>query len=180
MAIIKNKRPFILLEVLIALFIVVVCAAPLLSSQVFMYKAEKRFLQKLEAERIVKIVFADVVMDLYEKNGISWRDIQNSTLFLYDPNKHPQNGLPKHLPYKISYSMKAGLRKPKGDQRPINFMVLLAITLVPINDPEAKMNYEYKLFISRNIPEGQIAPLDEMLDRSMGLEEADDEEGEEE
>lgn len=159
----KNKRPFLLLEVLIALFIVVVCISPLLTSQVFMYKVERQFLHKLELDRVANIVFTDILKNLYEKNEIFWSDIQDNKKFTYDPQRNPKNGIPSHFPYHITYSVgMTKYRKPKD--KPTNFLVLLTITITPSDKSQNPNIYHYKVFISKQTKEGEATPINEMRD----------------
>jgi len=65
------KRPILLLEVLIALALVALCAIPLLAPQTDMIRAERRFLNEIEADRLANVVFADIVQKMYE-NLIPW------------------------------------------------------------------------------------------------------------
>lgn len=177
----NSKRPFLLLEVLIALFIVVVCVSPLLSSQVFMYKIERQFLHKLEVDRVANIVFTDIIKNLYEKKEVGWSDIQENKLFTYDLLQHQSNGVPKHFPYKITYSLgMTKLRKPKI--KPINFIVLLNITITPDDKSQNPNIYAYNVYLNRKLKEGQATPLDAIRDISApslaveieGIEEGDD------
>jgi hypothetical protein len=64
-------RPFILLEVLIAITIVSAVLIPLLFPQVLMFREEKKFIHRVELDRIANLVYLELLDGLYEKR-IPW------------------------------------------------------------------------------------------------------------
>lgn len=68
------KRPFLLLEVLIALFIVSLCLAPLIQRPIQAYLQEKALLIDIEVERLADWTFAEV-KEKCIKNEIPWSKI---------------------------------------------------------------------------------------------------------
>lgn len=62
----KKKRHILLLEVLVALFLVLLCFYPLLHSQVMIALEEKRFAREAMLERAVTLRHAEAVEDLYQ------------------------------------------------------------------------------------------------------------------
>lgn len=58
---IKNKRPFTLLEVLVAFLLIVIAAVPLLAPYPYMFKKQKEFLKELEIDRLANVYFVDLL-----------------------------------------------------------------------------------------------------------------------
>lgn len=87
MFILKNsykirKRPYLLLEVLIALVLVTICAVPLLRPYLSLYMEEKAFLRDLDFDRSVNELHIDTIKKIYkhESGEFSWEDFdQEST-----------------------------------------------------------------------------------------------------
>ena len=82
------KRPFLLLEILIAFLLVALCAVPLVSQPLKLYRAEIQSLERLERERLADWTFSEI-KELFLKNEIPWNKI---------PSKGEQSGpfpLPK-------------------------------------------------------------------------------------
>ena len=65
------KKPFLLLEVLIALLLVSLCLIPLIRSPVENYRTEMRQLEEMEGERLADITFAEIKEKL-AKHEIAW------------------------------------------------------------------------------------------------------------
>ena len=68
------KRPFLLLEVLIAFFLVTLCALPLMQPQFAMLKTEHTFIRGITLDRIVNRLYADFLIKLYNQE-ISWTQV---------------------------------------------------------------------------------------------------------
>jgi hypothetical protein len=68
-----KKRPFILLEVLIALLLVILCVAPLAKIPLTHYRSELKALEKLEKSRAADWAFTEVLEQIL-KNEIPWKD----------------------------------------------------------------------------------------------------------
>lgn len=76
----KTKRPFLLLEVLIALALVALCAIPLIYPHVAIYLSQKEFVSKIELDHKVSLNYVNILEKLH-RNEISLDDIRNETLF---------------------------------------------------------------------------------------------------
>jgi len=71
-----RKRPYLLLEVLIALTLVVMCFIPLLRPHLFIVTEERRLLREIDTQRAVRLLFMEILVELYN-NTISWKDIED-------------------------------------------------------------------------------------------------------
>jgi hypothetical protein len=69
-----KKKPFILLEILIALFLVILCGFPLIKEPLKLYHDEIKQLEKMEKERLADWTFTEI-KEILLKNGIPWEKI---------------------------------------------------------------------------------------------------------
>ncbi|MES2273830.1 MAG: hypothetical protein V4487_06525 [Chlamydiota bacterium] len=69
-----KKRTFILLEILIALLLVTLCAAPLVNQPLKLYRAEMKFLEQMERERLADWTFSEI-KEMLLKNEIRWEEL---------------------------------------------------------------------------------------------------------
>jgi len=70
----KQNRSFLLLEMLIAIFLVSISAAPFLTSTLSFFRSELKQLELIEAQRIAELSFFEVKSLLYQ-NEIPWSSI---------------------------------------------------------------------------------------------------------
>lgn len=66
-----QKRPMILLDVMIALALVILCAVPLLLKPIRIYRSELKVLEAGEGQRLADLTFAEVKESLLQ-NKIGW------------------------------------------------------------------------------------------------------------
>ncbi len=80
-----RKRPFLLLEVLIAIILVTLSLFPLVTPYLWMIRGEKQYRSKVEMEHLSNVIYAGVIEKLY-KTEIPWELIQSeeSTPFLLE------------------------------------------------------------------------------------------------
>ena len=69
-----KKRPVLLLEVLLALLLLVICAVPLVKQPLKLYREEITYLEKMEKERLADWSFTEI-KELLLKNGIPWEKL---------------------------------------------------------------------------------------------------------
>lgn len=69
-----SKRPFALLEVMIALTLVALCAIPLILKPIRVYRSEMRLLEEGEGERLADWTFSEIEEQLF-KNSIPWEKL---------------------------------------------------------------------------------------------------------
>jgi hypothetical protein len=67
-----KKKTFLLLEILIALMLVVLCATPLIVEPVRLYRTEMKRLEEVEAERLANWTFSEIKEKLL-KHEIPWK-----------------------------------------------------------------------------------------------------------
>lgn len=66
-----KKEPFLLLEILIAFFLVTLCIVPLVKQPLQLYKSELERLEEMERERLADWTFTEV-KEMLIKNEIPW------------------------------------------------------------------------------------------------------------
>ncbi len=69
-----KKKPFLLLEVLIAFLLVVICIVPLVRQPLMLYRAEMEHLEVMELERLADWTFTEV-KEMLLKNEVPWEKI---------------------------------------------------------------------------------------------------------
>lgn len=70
-----RRRPILLLEVLICFALIALCALPLIYPHVFMLRSEKQYVNAIELDHFVNILFIDTLQKMYQ-NEISWAQIE--------------------------------------------------------------------------------------------------------
>jgi len=128
-----DKRPILLLEVLIALALVALAAIPLLAPQVEMIRSERRFLNEIEADRIANLVFADLVEMMYQ-NSLTWESITGTGV-----NAYSRESIPKK--YKVTYQFAGYQGKPdKEAPRFALFDLVIEVNEIP---------FKYQIFVEK-------------------------------
>ena len=69
-----RKKPFLLLEILIAFALVELCAVPLVRKPLKMFREEMKYLLEMEQERLADWTFTEI-KELLLKNEIAWEKI---------------------------------------------------------------------------------------------------------
>ena len=70
----KKKQPFLLLEILVAIFIVCLCLIPLIQNPIQSYRAEIDLLEEMEKERLADLTFVEI-KEMLLKNAIPWEKL---------------------------------------------------------------------------------------------------------
>jgi hypothetical protein len=161
-----NKRHFLLLEVLIAFILIVVCMLPLITPHTFILTEQKKFMQQLEVDHLVNLVYADIVERLY-RNEIPWNSIINGSVFEIDDFILQRIRYDKKLPYKGTYQFGEIIHKPTDESPKKLYVLKLDMNFIPEGKPMAgheteipgTLKYHYELFAVRDLGEGE--PVEE-------------------
>lgn len=140
----------VLLEVMIAIFLVTACILPLIAPHVFILKQQKQFQKNVILDHFVNELFADVYVKLYRNEIESpWN---NKTVYEVDPEKLKQAS----LPYKGSYFFGYPEFKKRDDfavyKIPLTFSFENINASKKEKNPEKK-EFNYIVFVARNIPD---------------------------
>lgn len=139
------KRHILLLEVLIALALVALCAFPLLAPQMMMIRSEREFLHDIEADRVANTIFVNIVQKMYS-NSITWQQLNSPEEFPIDSNLLNEMSLPRGWPYAMTCRFKIGNQKPVG--KPAQFaLVEVWITMTPKEGNP--LTFFYEVFVEK-------------------------------
>lgn len=146
----KKKHPFLLLEILIAIFLVSLCLIPLIQTPIRSYRNEFRLLEEIERDRLADWTFSEIKEKLL-KNEFPWENFPTPTLTTR-PFSLPDATLQiPGLPTKTiqrKFSFKCGKKGEKvGPKGEIYRLVTLSIHFSP-SPPKAK-EYSYRLFLRK-------------------------------
>lgn len=155
-----QRKHYLLLEVLIAFTLIIFCLVPLIQPHVLMLKAQRSFIQKIEVDHLVNLLYAHIYEKLL-KNEIPWQSIQAKTVFSVDEALLREVNYLKPLPYVGSYQFQEIKHKPKTTDPTFTLYLLrLTFTFLPnelvsrgnLTLEEIKKNsYEYQIFVSRQL-----------------------------
>lgn len=160
-----KKRSLLLLEVLIAFAIIVLCIFPLIYPHAAMAKAQKEFVQKVQLDHAVTLLYGQIYQDLLT-NKIEWPDIINKRRFEVTP-EDLQKFIPDYLPYKGWYQFELKSQKPPQFQDKTAYIYFLKFTFEPIkiskkNQKNSKpLEYIYQVFILRDLKAQDHSSADE-------------------
>lgn len=165
---IKKKRlaRFQLLEVLVAIFLLVVCAAPALKIHVAMYLEQHHILRQNKRDHLVHLVHAAIIEKLY-KNEIPFDSLVEKVPFPFKENQvnskfSLKNNL-KNLNYHCCYFFTNLEDKDK------HHLFKLTIRLEDVKKNKSKerkdfiFDYEYLVYISLE-SSPQSSPLEESIE----------------
>lgn len=156
------KRPLILLEVLIAFALVVLCVLPLIYPQVFILKSEREFVDTIELDHAVNLLYGNRLQKLY-LNEIDWDEIEEERHIPITNAMIKESEITKKLPYKGEYQFFIIKRKPPRPEDRL-YLVRLIFSFTSTSakktktvnnegqlssEPVKKLTYGYDIFIER-------------------------------
>lgn len=158
--ILSRKRPILLLEVMIAIALIVMAAIPLIYPHIYLLRAQRHFMDKVDLDHAVNLHYIDILERLY-KNEISWAAVLNELEFSISEEELKKSGYNKPLPFKGSYRFKVQNFKPKGEGgAPLTLYVLdLDYVFHPAKQSptdENRLRYHYDLFVVRDLGDGNL------------------------
>ena len=140
-----KKRPFLLLEVLIAFAIVAICILPLLAPHLWIIQGEKAFLAEIQADRVAGNLFGELIQKLHE-NEIPFE-------LLLD-NRRNEINAKLNIPYKVSWSSQIE-RDKKGQTDNQHFYLLRLSLLMEPLDLRKELKFDHLIFVERNLAFGE-------------------------
>ena len=69
-----RKKSFLLAEILLAMFLIAVCALPLVKGPIVIFRKEIENIEKIEEQRIANLAFFEIKKILYEQK-IPWSEL---------------------------------------------------------------------------------------------------------
>lgn len=150
---IHARRPFLLLEVLIAFTFVVAAFFPLVYPHFYIYQQQRRFVDKIEIDMAVNNAYG-VILEQLHQNKISWQSIEEGQIYPIDDQFWLQAGSLKKIPYGGYYQLK--VNKSKQNERYGLSWVILTLNVTAgaafkTDEERAKKSlvYRYDIFLSR-------------------------------
>lgn len=151
-----RRAHFTLLEIMIAFFIVSICAIPLLAPNLWMIRAERSFSFQIEAGRVANLVMQKLLEMLYD-NSIPWEALNDKVKrpVPFDINK--EFNFPSGWPYSISYALAEKINK-KGQDNSQSFHLFYLDLFFKPNDQEKELHFRYEMFIERKLKSTAVEP----------------------
>lgn len=141
-----KKRPFVLIEVLIAMALLALCAFPLISEPIFSYKKMRDHLFELELEREIENIYYEI-----RKKTLKFESINRSKISLA-PIEISVAGLGKkiytHPHYHLYHSA------PKGHISPY-YKVWVGICLNECKSNHNAFNYKFA-FLGKKVDQNPV------------------------
>lgn len=154
---IRCRRYFSLLEVIIAFFIVSICAIPLLAPNIWMIEGERRFTFEIEAGHIANLLSLNFLEKLYY-NQFSWEELNDIAVHPIPPalweGIRPMSG----WPYTGTYSFQIEKSKPGQDNSQSFHLFFLNLFLLPNDTKEKKLHFKYEIFVERKLKSTEVKP----------------------
>lgn len=154
-----RRRHQSLLEVLIAFALIALCVLPLIYPHVAIYKAQNKFVHRLELDHAVNLLYGKVMEKLY-MNTISWADLTQTT-FPIDEGVLKEAQYDKPLYYTGSYNFTEHPPrfKPKDPGPYSLYLYKLTFNFVPnelAKEPSKiketdRIKYQYDVFVVRDL-----------------------------
>lgn len=146
----SRRRHFLLLEVLISFALIALCVLPLISSHVSIYKLQRQFVDKIELDHVVNLIFGEIYGGLY-RNEIPLATIIGPNEVNIEPEMLQRAGWDKPFPYKGNYKFDIVKYKPKKEEAFYKtYLFNLTLSFTPQNQVSNPITYEYKIFIEYN------------------------------
>ncbi|NGX63189.1 MAG: hypothetical protein KR126chlam6_00596 [Candidatus Anoxychlamydiales bacterium] len=144
----KNKRSFLLIEILIAISLISLLIVPLIQNPIYFFKSQIKSLEKLECERIADLTFLDLKISLY-KNQIDLSNLATSKKDTSYTNLEPSklisfNDKQIDRSYKI---YNKSFDKKTSDNKTYKLLTI-RVFLKP-SDQKEKYEYEYKMMYKK-------------------------------
>lgn len=156
----RSKRHFQLLEIMVAIFILLICAAPAMRIYVTMFKEQQLVIRENERDHIARVLHARITEKLY-KRQIPLQDLaQGKKLSIDDPDLQKRL---KELSYEGAYILGIDKRSPKDESKPATkyllrlFIILKDLTPQPASQTNSKKAenqdsretvYDYYMYVS--------------------------------
>lgn len=139
-----------LIEVLIAFSLVVMCIFPLLYPHLFILKEHRSFIEKIELDHEVNLLYGKILESLY-KNEIPWSTITNSQETPIDEKEFNEK-----IPYKGSYHFTIDKMKSNEDKTNSAVLASLVFTFkhnndVSIDKKPKTTDYKFSVFLLQKL-----------------------------
>ncbi|OGN63741.1 MAG: hypothetical protein A3E80_01625 [Chlamydiae bacterium RIFCSPHIGHO2_12_FULL_49_9] len=144
-----KKRPFVLLEVLLALFLVMIAIIPLVRQPFMLYRSEILLLEEMERERLADWTFSEI-REQFLKGQIPWKKLPAKGE-ISSPFSLPKGSI--HLPGLASKEVERSftlrcIGEKKGTQGETYRSLNIAIEFNPALNKKKK-KYTFRLLVQK-------------------------------
>jgi hypothetical protein len=159
----KNKPHFQLLEIMIAIFLIIVCAVPALKTTINIYKEQAEVVRVNQRDHLVHLIHANLIEKFYKRMiPLDQMKMENEEVFRDQEIVEQLN----RLNYAATYKIKM-LRPQKEEiEQEKKYLVELMICITDKTQGKKKdsnTHYTYKVYIDRGArgsnPASRIAPV---------------------
>lgn len=137
------KRPFLLLEVLLAIAVVALFAAPLMRWPIKHYQAQISRLEEFEYQRIADWTFSEI-KELLLKEGIAWSKLPSKGQTLTRPLPDAKRSIP-YIPDRVI--RRSFILKCKGEKAGPHGEIFRIYQVEILMD--SKKTYRYRILVQR-------------------------------
>jgi len=158
-----QKRPFQLLEVMVAAFLILVCAAPALKTHIAIYREQFNLKRENERDHLVSGIHAKIVEKLYKNELLIEEILNKEKVFAFNDSTADTNGNLNHQLKKISYACTFQLTvKDQEIVETVPKYHLLEL-IITLHDTKSKiatkpLPYHYLVYISRQLNKEDVTP----------------------
>lgn len=135
-------RPFTLMEILIAVALITLCAIPLLQPHYVILKQERQAVRHMEWDRLAGVVYGDLVRDFY-KERIFWDEIEMGQELPVESELLKEK--------KLQVTRRISIERSKPKEHPSHYLLHIVLTF------EGKKSYDYYLYVERPVYAQQAA-----------------------
>jgi len=144
-----KKRPFLLLEVVVALILVALVAVPLLRPSVAMLLAERRAGQRLQMEQVWSVAQVTLLQKLYE-NQIPWEHLEGT-------EEHPFVDPALPAGYSYSYSFPGKYQGERERRKGSDTALHLKWVRIAVKKGKEQVVHTHRIFIIQAGAAGETA-----------------------
>ncbi|NGX52273.1 MAG: hypothetical protein KR126chlam5_00569 [Candidatus Anoxychlamydiales bacterium] len=138
----KNKRSFLLIEVIIAFALITLLIVPLIRNPIYFFKSQIKSLEKLECERIADLTFLDLKLEIYNDKSKYTKNLARSKKDTPYETLDPYE-LVTFNKKKIARSYKIYSKNKEKETKDNEKYKLLTIRIF-LRPTDQKMEYEYE------------------------------------
>lgn len=153
--ILKTKRHFQLLEVIIALFLIASCALPIMGTYSYIYREQMLAKHDMDMDHAALLLHAQIVTTLYQE-GSEGKSLKEK-IGVETPVNLGQLDL-ENSPYQVSYKLEVlEPKKEKTQAKTKNLLLALKIEAKKIkaSEKEKPRQYSYNVCVHREFVEGK-------------------------
>ena len=148
-----RRHSVLLLEVIIAFALVALCVLPLIYPQIFILRSERQFINEVQLDHKVNILYGDIMEKLYRQE-IPWQDIVDEKVFPIDLSLGGKSEEKKEIHYKGSYKFIKKKQKAPDDSPHNVYVYRLIFSFQPnegmlLEKNQKPLVYEYLIPIER-------------------------------